>query len=468
MLNLSKLILTSTLGHVASAAIAAVQYRFDDDLVNKTNPKEYNNNGSKLAYYKHEGKNNRQKNPIVILFCGNYCPVQDIKNSTYDVGRDYTTYACNYAPFKRKSSILPLAFEEMSDHAYKIAKQIMDQNPGRKFIIKGHSLGGAVATLAMEKLEKERYKALLINDRSFSSITDILYGQLCKIPFVGPVLGIVLYPIIKLIVSLSGMETDIIRAYNNISSPKMVFWSKKDTVITAQGALGAKVTTGEIVEMKSNIDNRKIHQEYLSNYSLLNIKDPIFYNMKDVGVKKLIQNFYKTNKDNLHYKKNTAPNQNNRLQVIIVNMALHFGLASSSVGGALAIYFAQAGKLINRDLCLVLGASLVLTSAVQIANVLYNKDALNGEQIAATISIPIALNSALFAALYFRAEITAAISKAINHLVTAITKETSNISLPAINTLPFVIVGGLITAEIASIITKLIQDRPILEEFYIG
>lgn len=482
MLSLAQFIFTSTLGHLISAAIAPVQYMLDDPLLDQTNRIEYDNNGSKLSYYKAEGRYNRDSDPIVISFNGNNAPAEypghtideeeniTLSHSVLYIGKDYTSYSCNYVPFERKFSIIPLTFEEMADNAYKIAKKIMDDNLGKKFIIRGHSLGGAITTLAMAKLEAEGYRAFFIQDRSFSSIADVLYGRICQIPFIGKVLATISYPLIKLTLSLSSIEAEITKIYNKIESPKITFWSPKDLAITSEGALGTKLKDKtSVVEIKSILDDLHIHNAPLSaSYNTARgIPYPIFYDSKGTGIANIIEDQYESHKDNINDIK-TAAVKNNRLQTLTINLVLHLGLAANFVGGALAIYFAQIEKLINRELYPLLGASTVLITAVQIANALYNKDSLNAGLIFATIAIPIMLNAAFGAALHFRAEIAEAISKAINHIITTITKENFSISLPGTNTIPFVVVGSLIAAEIASIFTKMIQDKSILEEFYLG
>lgn len=89
--------------------------------------------------------------------------------------------------------------------------------------LSGHSLGGAIATLVANHFHRQNKKLYVFNDRSFSSITDVLVGWIrARCPngydetFGRKLLGWVLKPLIKFGVSLSGWEINASDAFREI------------------------------------------------------------------------------------------------------------------------------------------------------------------------------------------------------------------------------------------------------------
>jgi hypothetical protein len=101
--------------------------------------------------------------------------------------------------------------------------------------LKGHSLGGAVATFVVDHFHRLGKKINLVNDRSFSNITNVAIG-LTRISVFTILLGTILYliikPIIKLFLLLSNWEMNAADAYAGIPAQhKTHFWCAGDEMM---------------------------------------------------------------------------------------------------------------------------------------------------------------------------------------------------------------------------------------------
>lgn len=137
---------------------------------------------------------------------------------------------------------------------YLIAKGV----PEDQIIIKGHSLGGGVATKVASLYEKVN----LINTNSYASISKVAEVH-AKIPLIKK--------LVAKIVKNSGWDVDVVAAWNNVKGKKMVVFHKDDPVIPKASSLfkGLKLDKkrrakeGMEEAQSKSTENQKFGGEYL-------------------------------------------------------------------------------------------------------------------------------------------------------------------------------------------------------------
>jgi hypothetical protein len=124
-----------------------------------------------------------------------------------------------------------------------------------QIILKGHSLGSAVATMLAAELHKDGKEVALFNSRSFSSLTSLVGGWAGKVS----------QPLARSILRSRGWAMDVVDSWLSIppKSKELVF-VKSDAIITDQGSLYRKLekykTTGT-EEVKSRLKEEKKYLE---------------------------------------------------------------------------------------------------------------------------------------------------------------------------------------------------------------
>jgi hypothetical protein len=128
-----------------------------------------------------------------------------------NLGKQFELY---YVPYKYN----PKNIDDLVNQYIEKVEYIRTNYPNKPIIINGLSLGGAVATKVVahfhNKAKKEKKSPpniKLFNDQSFSSITNVVTEG-----FMPKLLGLILYPIIKILLKLCNWELNATKYYNQI------------------------------------------------------------------------------------------------------------------------------------------------------------------------------------------------------------------------------------------------------------
>ena len=157
----------------------------------------------------------------------------------------------------------------------------------------GYSLGGAIATLVAARFCKDNKTVNLYNDRSFSTMANVIEGWLrtmgtntgYKESLIGKFLGRMIKPMVSWLLKLANWEIDAAKAYEDIPEKNKQYMyvaaneSKGDCIITQHGSLARKILNGGTEKNKArqmlvNKEN-KATQKIETNYDghLVNEKD---------------------------------------------------------------------------------------------------------------------------------------------------------------------------------------------------
>lgn len=174
-------------------------------------------------------KNFEPKNKkYIINFVGNMMCYEDIIKT---IQTDAKALQCNVIGFNfrgvNKSTGCARSTKDLVTDAIAQIQRLLDQGvlPGN-ITLKGYSIGAAIATLAAHHLHQQGHTVNIFNDRSFSSITNILVGHI-RTEFsgsghmettLGKCLGWVAKPFIKFAIVLCGWEINAGDAF--IALPK--------------------------------------------------------------------------------------------------------------------------------------------------------------------------------------------------------------------------------------------------------
>lgn len=98
--------------------------------------------------------------------------------------------------------------------------------PSEKIVLKGHSLGGAVATLVAKHFHDIGKPVYLFNEKSFSSASKVVVGRMRQASFkngheekfLPKIYGQILFPFIKVLLNLLNWEINAAKAYKEIPS----------------------------------------------------------------------------------------------------------------------------------------------------------------------------------------------------------------------------------------------------------
>ena|GEM_PF-7042146 len=159
----------------------------------------------------------------IIYFTGNGSCYEDIINTMLADAKEFT---CNAIGFNLRGVVNSTGSASSETHlltdSIAQVQRLLDKGiPPEKIILKGHSLGGVLATLTAAHFKKLGIEVKLFNDRSLSSVTNFVisffFPESKHLNWIqkGIIWGIkaIVYPF----VSLSGWELDAGSAYKTIT-----------------------------------------------------------------------------------------------------------------------------------------------------------------------------------------------------------------------------------------------------------
>lgn len=163
---------------------------------------------------------------FIINFVGNAMSYEDvieeIKNNAKALNR--VVIGFNLRGVKKSTGQAKSKDDLVTDGIAQVQRLLDAGVPSQNITLKGHSLGGALATMVAHHFHQQGRPLYLFNDRSFSSITNFVVGQIRtagtgtghKETFGMKLLGWIAKPFIKLGVSLVKWEINADDAYKGI------------------------------------------------------------------------------------------------------------------------------------------------------------------------------------------------------------------------------------------------------------
>ncbi|MCX7115981.1 MAG: hypothetical protein NTW08_08765 [Gammaproteobacteria bacterium] len=208
-----------------------------------------------------------QDKKYLINFCGMSGSYQDIFS---ELQSEAYRLQCNVVGFNYRGVLFSrgqaLSKDELVIDGIAQVQRLLNQGVAAPHIIlKGQSLGGAVATLVAAYFHQKGIFIAVFNDRSFSSITNVLVGHIREI--FNRVFGWIAKPFIKLALLLSRWEMDAGDAFKDIPEtyrdyvavcPKkrhddsgIKFSSQEDGVIPAYASIHAALKDERTAKKKT-------------------------------------------------------------------------------------------------------------------------------------------------------------------------------------------------------------------------
>ncbi|MBA3661137.1 MAG: hypothetical protein H0W64_05395 [Gammaproteobacteria bacterium] len=141
-------------------------------------------------------------------------------------------------------------------------QRLLDLNiPANKITLYGLSLGGAIATLIVSQFQKRGLRIRLINDRSFSKLSEALPQQLQKVK-----------PILSPLLKYFGWELNAAQAMQFINKEDIfIITSKEDQLIPYRNAALYQTMKPEMKKLYENVCYKKLTHSYkISNGIELN------------------------------------------------------------------------------------------------------------------------------------------------------------------------------------------------------
>lgn len=221
-----------------------------------------------------------EKGVYVIHFGGNAESWQRgrIYEAARNAARDGVASICFNPPGIGASKGERVSERDMIEAGKKQVKDLIEFGvKPERIILKGFSLGGETATLVASELKKEGKEVNLFNDRSFSSLNNVVKGWVKKLHL--PVSEKFVDKVLK----RYGWEMNASEAWKNIDEDKKVMlYTPQDAIITDRGGLFQAASREEkpnIVEISPSevLENNHLsHLSYLTSKKLFQERNPDF------------------------------------------------------------------------------------------------------------------------------------------------------------------------------------------------
>lgn len=171
--------------------------------------------------------------------------------------------AFNYRGIDRSQGLIFTEQALIDDTVAQVKRLVENNNISAKSItLYGFCLGGAIATLAAANLKKQGIEVGLYNDRSFLSISKFVIGILCPeqantpIAWIRTFFAVLFYPIIWVLIKLSGWQMDAQSAWSSIHDKYKMY-----SVVKTVENLEVKQKDGVIHTSLASISSLYLKQE---------------------------------------------------------------------------------------------------------------------------------------------------------------------------------------------------------------
>lgn len=164
-------------------------------------------------------------------------------------------------------------------------QRLLDKEiPANKITLYGHSLGGAIATIVAASYHKEKQPVSLINDRSFSKVSDVASGFIQN-----PILRKIIKGITTPLAWALDWSLDAASAYRSIPSQnKMLIVTKQDEVINYRVASVYQKEKSQVTKKgMDKAQKKQLFHAYKQSTAVYKIEGPAFQFQHSVSINTL-------------------------------------------------------------------------------------------------------------------------------------------------------------------------------------
>lgn len=233
-----------------------------------------------------------EKRKYIIYFCGNMQAYEEQAYNMRNLAKSgYNVVGFNYRGVANSTGTASTADDLVIDGIAQVQRLLDMGVPAENITLRGHSLGGAIATKVTEhfhRIAKKPQRISVLNCFSFSTLSTVPLNFLRNYGVLGTIATIVLYPLayplIKLGLYLSNWEINAATSYKHIDPAyKHHIRAKNDGIIhesaSLDSALPQEARTSSVFQARTKEAIQKAYPSF-SEEELRNIANTSVHNLE--------------------------------------------------------------------------------------------------------------------------------------------------------------------------------------------